>query len=44
MKDENGGSWRWNNGMAVDYENWASSGQVGHNLCHCYIIYINIVQ
>ena len=44
MKDENGRSWRWNNGMAVDYENWASSGQVAYNLCHSYIVHIKNVQ
>ena len=32
MKDESGGSWIWTNGIEVDYENWASSGKVGHNL------------
>ena len=44
MKEDDRGSWIWNNGVAVGYENWASSGKVGYNLCHCCIMHINIVQ
>ena len=38
MKDDNGGSWIWNNGAAIDYENRASSGKVGYNFFHFYIL------